>query len=322
MGVNPDVVEITRTVLAMRAIEERNKAAAGALELLLRLAETEDGWNRLSQSQDEVAAMLADLARIREQGLAAPLSNAEIERQRLDLVRQQHGLRVTEQQLNRQLADLLTLDPTDDHRIWPKIELTVNAEPIDKNEAVATALVTRADLAALRYILHTLDARTLPAIQQALGASGTGLGVALSSHPLLGHASGAREDEAGQRRGQLGALLADRERTVTREVRAAVEDVEARLRQTAASKRQLEVLREHVESLRQRKAAGAATPLDVRKAGLDVIKAEQQLMSDVIQWKVAVVKLKAAQGLLAAELGYYPPAGSFCGTEPCGPCAH
>jgi hypothetical protein len=44
--------------------------------------------------------------------------------------------------------------------------------------------------------------------------------------------------------------------------------------------------------------------LSVHKARLEVLAVEQDLLHDVIEWKLAVARLKAAQGLLAVECGY------------------
>ena len=305
VGANAEAARAVRMGLAMQSVEERNRAAASALELLLRLAEAEAGLERLAQSEEEVQGMAADLERVRAQGLSSPLTNADIDRQRWDLVRQAEGLRATRRQLHRQLADLLALDPSDPRPVWPAVDLTVTAEPIDEEEAVATALATRADLAALRYFRNTAEPRTLPAIQQALSAVHPGLGVSVgSSCRCRTGRPGGREDALQDRSWQLEALLADRERAVVREVRAAVQEIETRLRQVATARRLCDAERNRLENLRQQQLVGAATPLDIRRARLEVIKSDQQLLSDVIQWKIAVVKLKAAQGLLAAECGY------------------
>jgi hypothetical protein len=52
----------------------------------------------------------------------------------------------------------------------------------------------------------------------------------------------------------------------------------------------------------------SASPLSVRTITLDGVAAEQDLLHDVIEWKLAVVKLKQAQGLLATECGWNTPA--------------
>jgi hypothetical protein len=312
-GVNAEAVDILRVVLATRAVHERNQAADRALQLLLRLAETQDGLNRLEESAQEVGRMLADLERVRAEGLTVPTTRAEIEPQRLELLHQQQALRDTELQLNRQLAELLTREAGDLRPIWPEIELTVYADPIDEQEAINTALATRADLAALRYARATVDGRTLPAIQQALGAANAGLGIVMGTRSGNRHRwNDTRDVEAVHRRWQLAALVADRERAVVHEVREAIAAVESSLLQIANSKQQVDARRDHRNALRQQQLVGAATPLQIRQARLDVLKAEQQLFSDVIAWKIAVVELKATQGLLATECGYLTPVTCYC----------
>jgi hypothetical protein len=64
----------------------------------------------------------------------------------------------------------------------------------------------------------------------------------------------------------------------------------------------------------QRLAEGGA--FRIHRAQLDAIVIEQDLLHDVIEWKLALIKLKQAQGLLAIECGYDAVARSF-GGSPC-----
>jgi hypothetical protein len=311
-NVKPETVEVMRHALRAQSVVERNRSAADALEALLLLAETEDGLNRLASSLHEVDGMHADLQQVRKQGLASPVSQSEIENQRLGLVHRLQETQGTERQLNEQLAGLLGLDTSELRRIWPDVDLTVDAEPLDVEAEIAIAMAVRADLALLSYLRGSVSPETLPAIREMLGASAGGLGMSLASSHLLGHGD---TGESEHRRDQLGTLLEDRQRSVAREVRNAITAITQALQRIAISNQQVQVTNQRLDGVQQQRTIGAATPLDVRRVRLDLITAEQQLVHDVIQWKIAFVRLRAAQGRLAADCGYYPSfgcSGSSC----------
>lgn len=315
-GVDPGVVCVLRTAMETRAVEQRNRSAADALETLLLLAEAEDGLNRLEDSRHEIDGLLADLELLHAQGIAAPVPQAPLEHQRYELTRRAQQTADSVRQLNQRLSALLTLDQSQPVRIWPDVELAVDPAPLDAEAEVDVAMRTHADLALLCYLHQNVSPETLPAIRQALGGVAPGLGAGLAVATLINLSSHRDTGESDQRRGQLATLLAHRQRTIAQEVRAAVAAIESALRQVAISKQMLRVRVQHADNLDRQRAVGSATAVDVRRARLDVIEAEQQLVHDVVQWKIAHVRLRAAQGTLAAECGYFPPAG--CGAyAPC-----
>jgi len=120
----------------------------------------------------------------------------------------------------------------------------------------------------------------------------------------------AKGDEAAIRKEQLVGAVADKERTVRNEVAQAVGTVQARLNLIVLAEQRLESLREHREGVRRKAevaGAGESRPtsvFDVRKSTVAELVAEQDLFQDVIEWKVAVAKLKEAEGELAIECGY------------------
>ena len=290
-------------------MEERNRAAADALEALLLLAEAEDGLNRLTTNLHAVDRLREDVQQLRKQGLAAPESEAKMERERLELVYQQEKTHTSARQLSQQLALLLAIDDLETRQIWPDVDLTVRPEPLEPEAEVATAMVTRADLALLEFLRCAVSPETLPALRQTLGDTAPGLGTGMAG-VALGHLLGHGDTgESGHRRGQLETLSANRRRNIAREVRSHVAAIDDSVRCIALRKQVLDVQRRHVANLKQQQSVGGATPLDVRRAELEVVTLEQQLVHDVIQWKIALVKLREAQGLLAAQCGYYPPAG-------------
>jgi outer membrane protein TolC len=114
----------------------------------------------------------------------------------------------------------------------------------------------------------------------------------------------AKSDEAGVRQGQLMSALADQERSTRQDVAQAVAAIEARLVQIGLARRRLEFLEQHREGLRRKEEVAPAAGFEGRKAALEVLAAQQDLFHDVIEWKLAAVKLRELEGELAIECGY------------------
>ena len=114
----------------------------------------------------------------------------------------------------------------------------------------------------------------------------------------------AKDDEAAIREEQLQAAVADKERSIRHEVRQAVATIEARLNQIALAQRRVDFLAEHRELLQRKSDVTPTARFDVRKASIAILVAQQDLFHDVIEWKIAVAKLRELQGELAIECGY------------------
>jgi len=112
----------------------------------------------------------------------------------------------------------------------------------------------------------------------------------------------------------LQDMTADLERTIAQEVRLAVATIERRLQQIRQTKERLNLLQQRLDGLEKLRATGKATPFEPSETRLEVVTTENDLLHDVIEWKIAVVQLKEAQGLLAQECGY-DAAMSTC--DPC-----
>jgi hypothetical protein len=302
-GVNPCSVEILRSMLFAQSVMERNRSAGDALESFLLLAEAEDGLVRIKESLAEVEGMGNDLNQVRSKGLAVPVTQTEIDQQRLALQHQMEETQAASRNLNGKLAELLSMDAAETRHIWPEVDLKVDTAPLEVDAEVATALATRADLAMLEYLRSAVNPQTLPAIREALGGLSGGLGVTLAA--AVGHFAGHTDTgESDHRRGQLDELLSYRRQSVTRDVREAMAEIESSLRQVVNSREQVKSQEQRVENLHQQRAIGASTTIDVRQGRLDLIRKQQQLFHDVVKWKIAVVRLREVQGQLAAEYGY------------------
>ncbi len=310
---------LTSELLKLEATHKRNAAAASALVAFLRLVEAEGGADNLERRAHELDLMLADIHRLQERGLLSPVSKPEIESQRVELWHRQVELRATVGQLNYQLEDLLGVELAADNRFWPQASLGVTIVTPNRDEAVNLSLANRADLAELRLAAGADSQDSMAAARTIFQLAGGGLGSSSLPSCCLGLLVHARSSdcEGPIRRQQMAELLALRQRTARHETLQAVLVVETRLDQVGLTRRRLEIAKAHLTAAEEEQKLTAGAPLNVRKARLDAIAVEQDLLHDVIEWKLALVKLKEAQGLLAVECGY--DAARFVGPLACGP---
>jgi hypothetical protein len=295
-------------LLRLRARDERNRAAALALEAFYRLLDAETARDALSDSLAEVRRSLDHFAQLKSRGLHLDTDDRPLRQQQRDLLERQVELESSVVHVTGQLKLLLGIDPCDRSPIWPEADLTVAVQAIDADTAVSVGLSKRADLTILRLLVCKLDVETLPAARRALqqvdmslGSQGAQLqAVALLLHP----AESQGEVEARCR--QLQRLLDERQRMAAEQILTAVTTVHAQLRQVALSKDTRDQCRLRLDQLAEKRSAGPANPSELSTARLEAIHANRDLVHQIIEWKIAQVKLKEAQGWLAVECGYGP----------------
>jgi hypothetical protein len=296
-------------LLAYRSVDERNRSAGAALECFYLLAETEFNRSVLDRGLARIDQSIKELEQARDSGLAVPVDESVLGRQRLDLLDQKTQLEGSAAQLQARLARLLGLPHETSQPLWAAADFAVTVVPIDVDEAVRQGLANRADLGMLSMLREHLSIGNLGAVRAGLGVldpmlgspspAGCGLGL------LLHHAGDSQE--LATREAQLDRAVSDQCRAAEEEIRQAVSNVELRLRQIAVGKEKLEGCREHLDRLRQQaKADGAMLP-EITSADLETMRAESDAVHRVAAWRIAEAKLKQAQGLLAPECGYPLP---------------
>ena len=301
-----ELAALEQQLLCLRAIHERNQAAAQALEAFYKLAEVRGNSPTLTDSLGLLARMQDDLRKVKEEGLKVTADRTALDRKRLELLDQRAQLDLADAQLSEQLRGLIGLQPGEPTRLVPQADLVVTVEPIDVDVAISIGLTTRADLAALRLLQEELDTQTLPAARRGLSQTDPALGVpAPTIGPLLKilHVD-TSSSELQIRRTQLTELLDSRQQQVASEIRLAAAEIQTRLRQAAIAGETLQSWQARVSDLTALRDVGSATPLEIQSAQLEVAAAHASLLKQAIGWRIAQVKLKQAQGLLAAECGY------------------
>lgn len=300
------VAGLEQRLLCLRGIHERNQAAAQGLEAFYKLAEVRRNAASLAGSLSMLERMQDDLRKAQDEGLKVTADQSSLARKRLELLDQRAQLDLADAQLSEQLRGLIGMQPGEPTRLEPQPDLKVTLEVIDADAAVSIGLAARADLAGLRLLIGELDARTLPAARRGLSQADPALGISALAlgalHKLL-HVDTA-PSELQIRCAQLAELLESRELQAASEIRLAVFTIEARLMQVAIAGEMLTSWQSRLGDLKALREVGSATPLEIQQAELEVAAAESALLKQAIAWRLAQVKLKEAQGLLAPECGY------------------
>jgi hypothetical protein len=289
-------------LLNIRAIDERNKAAAMALELFYSLTEAEANRDLLEKSVAEVDHAAANLEQLKQSGLKIPTDRSALDRQKLDWLDRRIQLLSSIRQMQGQLQQLVGFNVDEIMPIWPEADLNVAVEPVDAAAAVTQGLVNRADIAALRMLGGNLDADTLPAARIGMAAINPALGASAAGQGPFGEAG--RSAEAATRQSQAQQALADLEKSAAREIADAAQKIDAALRQIAVAKERWESWKQRVAGLEEKRESDGVTASDLSTARLELLRAEGDAVHRIIAWKIIQVKLKQAQGLLAAECGY------------------
>jgi hypothetical protein len=293
--------ETKSQVLLYRAAEERNKASAQALQAFYLLAEAEFNRDVARQGKEKIEAMLDEVKNLEGQGIRVEKGSTELQRQRLDAADHQAQVRLAVAQTNSQLRQLLGLCPDDPMPIWPDVDWKVTADAIDHAAAVSLGLCHRADVNMLRMLAQSPD-------DDSLGGAAGGLS-AMPGLPAGGGAASVltlcKHDDSQSRESQLNEVRTHKQRDASEEIHRAACEVEARCWQISVAKMQVDRCQEQIRSLRlqRQRPNSTTTTLDIGAAELQLLDAQRELVHQVIAWRIAQVKLKESQGLLAFECG-------------------
>jgi hypothetical protein len=297
-------------VLWASELEARNQSAATALTTYYHIAQAEANRPILTRSLQELDDALGNVARLREQGMQIPFDDGELHRQRLGVIDRQLKLESDLDQLNAQLVQSLGLSTFEIRpRIWPATDFTVNIAPTDIELAVAVGMATRPELRLLTSLQSSLKAKNVDITRGVVGGASslidsqskfTGLISLLGVREFIGKRCSNRR-ELPTRERQLAEYNDQRRREVTTEIQQAVLEVESSLRRTAVEKQTVIAWRAELDELAKKSQIEEATFLDISRARLKRLQAESDEIEQIIAWKIALVKVKEAQGMLVTE---------------------
>jgi hypothetical protein len=297
-------------VLWASELEARNRSAAQGLTTYYHIAQTEASRPILVQSLRELDEALANVARLREHGVQIPFDDGELKRQRLAVLDRQLKLTSQLDQLNAQLVRLLGLSTAEARpRIWPATDFTVVVAPTDIELAVAVGTANRPELRLLGALQSSLKAKNVAITRDVVGGASsligsqkkfTGMVSLLGVREFLGQRRSNRL-ELPTRQRQLADYADQRRREVTLEIQQAILEVESTLRRIAVEKQAVTAWRTELDELGKKSQIEEATFLDISRARLKRLEAESDEIDQIVAWKIALVKVKEAQGTLVAE---------------------
>jgi hypothetical protein len=307
------------TLLLYSALEIRNQAAGAALEWYYQLAGAEAKADLLRTSLERGQDVLGRIQQMKKLGLPLPAPVEEYQRQISELQLQQTQNQIQIAQLNSKLRLALGYDSKQDWRIWPDPGMPLGTpfqtpEPFapEVEAAVQLGLQQRPQLLLLRDLIAHLDRDTLDSAHTflqmlnpllAMSSPGPSCKLLIILGKIL-HIQPGQEAERERVRAQLCEYLHERERTVEAEIRAAVYEVYARRETIAQARQAADSWQERIRDLEKQQAEGLKGALSLISAHLEWYKAQGEVIKEFLSWKIAIVKLKQAQGVLPAECGY------------------
>ena len=290
--------------------EVRNTTAGLALTAYFRLAEARVQMSLLRQGVEPLETLVGQVEELRRQGLPIPEEGGKLDQQRSKFESDRLEIELLNERLGEQLHQLVGKAaglPPDSCSTITTIEVFhVEDRAIDEAEAIAVGLKYRPELNFLRTAQCNLDVGTLPVIRHVmLGLSSLLAGPArrcvpiLECVPLLMPGLSRKEVEKVSK--QLLAVLDERKRQTISDIRQAVRAIHTRQRlihlardREAMAQRKLD---EAEENARQKLGKAVDRP----RARQGLLKARSDVVHEVIEWEIACVNLRKAQGLLVRE---------------------
>jgi hypothetical protein len=291
---------VQQQILHYRAAVRGNESAAAALALLLHLSEAEQLELLLKLAVPQFDQARSDIQTLRRQGLLGAQDATELDRYRIQLDEQQRVVDQSVVQASAQLRYLLGMDPAHGPAIHPVLDGAIVTVPINVELAIATGLAMRPDLNLLRMLISELDPKTLPFAQGVLVQVESSVGIPTAgSHPLALLKRSCDDTAVEIRRSQLVTLLQDLEQARVAEIRRAVETVETEVRQMRLAEQTIGTWLERLRDVDRHIKEGTATQLELPTSRLRLLEARSNLVRHTTEARIAEIRLREAQGILA-----------------------
>jgi outer membrane protein TolC len=298
---------VRRTAASYISAEARNRNAGAALNLYYRILELELKSDVLNSSIAEMDALVKANDVLAAKGFKQATDSHELKKQRIDLEAKRATLRSGLQKLNAELKNLLAIDPGTAGFILPADQVKVVPDPLDAEQAVALGLNARNDLNLLRAVGNMTDHRTVPAVRQVMIGVVPALAGVMQVTPhapqLLPFVDTVAKAEANAVKKQILGLLIDREREAAKDIRTAIEEWTTARELVSIARQRFELNQSRVKELETRAKVGQSVEIELRKARLELLEAEADLIGEIAKWKLADVKAREVIGLLCDECG-------------------
>lgn len=335
-GIAPDVnlARVRQAELETRATEYQLRAFVSSF-----LVELETNYWQLALASRQLAIHEQSLALAEREAAAvaarievgdlapvdAPVVQAQVARRQQDRIDARAAVESWRLRLSRMLRldpDRSTIEVTDDLAIEPRpledvsshLELALRLRP-DLNEARMRLEQNRLETIVTGHgLLPRLDVfvqLTKTGFGSSFGEAVRGLeqptfeiAAGLSFEQLLGNAAAAAAD----RQSHLSHERAERavenlESLVQLDVSLAINELERARAQIAASRQTAELQAQVVRAERERLDAGDGTPLLLAQAERDLIEAQVAEVAALVGYRIALVRLYAAEGSLLERRG-------------------
>ncbi|HEX7376747.1 MAG TPA: TolC family protein [Pirellulales bacterium] len=289
-------------VLWADELEARNRSAAAALTAYYRIAKAEANRPILRQSQQEIDEALRKVDSLRASGLSVPFDDGDLRRKRLELADQR--LEITSQldRLNAELVQLIGASTNEARpRLWPASDFTVSVAPLDLNQVVVVGLATRPELRLLASLQSSLRAKTISVTRGVVGGPTAVAMLSITHFCKIIKQCRSNRRELPTRGRQLAERYDQRRREVTAEIQQSALQVLSKLERIAVEKELVASWRGERDKLSRKREIDEAAFVDVTRARLKLLEAESAETEQIIDWKIALVKLKESQGLLVAQ---------------------
>jgi hypothetical protein len=295
--------EWVRVVTARHLSQEaRNRSAGAALAIYYKLLEAELKTDIIGKAIAELDELIRANNTLAARGFKQTADSHDLEKQKIELLADRARLRAGIRKGNAELKSLLAIDPNMPGFLLPFDQIKVVPEPLDADQAVQVGLMQRADLNLIRSLTNMLDHHTLVAVRHALVGLAPGLSAVQSASevlfpPLTVLVTAVAKAEAAIVKKQLQGLLRDREREATKDIRSAVDEWHSARDLVVIARQRVELCAARVTEYEKKSKNGFGVELELRKANLEALKADGDLITEVIRWKLADVKVREEIGL-------------------------
>jgi hypothetical protein len=233
--------------------------------------------------------------------------------------RSQMEAQLEQGELSSRLLDLdlkrrLGLPYLPGYRLWPVGNFTIEPITLDPEAAIAAAMASRPELRGLREFYGKLTVDTLPDARDLLRVGSPLLGLSSSQQEprlpwllqlWLRKRAGSDEEKQAEleiRKRQLLDYIAERERAVADETRAAVFSANSQLVRARLAQDRLTGWEERLAEAEKKRAAGQpGADFLVPQVQLDLLRARSELAAEVAAWHQNRIRIKAAGGWLVWE---------------------